>query len=759
MPIISDALYARADAPVKKRVQDLLSRMNLREKIAQLTGFWVPAPAKLIESGELFSSKFFRSRFPDGVGSIGPSNIPLEHDVRYRNAVQKFLREGTRLGIPAIVHDEGAHGLMKPGSTSFPSPLGLACSWNPELVNEIFHVVAKEMRARGAQHALTPVIDVARDPRWGRIDETFGEDPFLNSRLGEQAVLGLQGSRNGSVDGQHVMATLKHFTGHGTPEGGLNCSPALGGPRELREVHMAPFLHVLRTANPAAVMPSYNEIDGVPAHANAWLLDTVLRGEWGFRGLIVGDYYGVMRLHAGHQVAPTKADAARLALKAGVQLELPEPYGYPFLEQCVENGSISLKDINQAVAPLLEWKFRLGLFENPFVEAKAAEAAVRVPAHGVLAQRAAEESIVLLKNEDNLLPFALGEVKKIAVIGPNAAVTRLGGYSGDPLASVSILDGIRARVGRKAKVTYAQGCILVKDEPASAYDRWKLEKVALATDAENASLLAKAAKVAAESDVVVLVVGETETLCREAYSDKVVGDATTLDFAGSQPALIEAVLAAGKPVVLYLVNGRPLALTRYEPRVQAIVEGWYMGQATGTAAAKVLFGDICPSGKLTVSFPKSVGHIPAHYSKKPFAARFPYIFSDNKPVYAFGHGLSYTTFAYSEPKLKKAMIRATDETTVSIDVSNTGSREADEVVQMYLHGEINLLTRPVRELKGFARVRLKPGETKSVEFAITKETLAVWNLEMRYQVEPGVYDIYIGGSSAATAKATLTVSP
>jgi len=756
--MIKNSIYAQTDAPVGRRVQDLLSRMTVREKIAQLTGFWVPAPAKLIESGEMFSAKFYRSRFPDGVGSVGPSNIPLEHDVRYRNAVQKFLREETRLGIPAIFHDEGAHGLMKPGSTSFPSPLGLACSWNPSLVNEIFHVVAREMRARGAQHALTPVIDVARDPRWGRIDETFGEDPFLNSRLGEQAVLGLQGSRDGSVDGEHVMATLKHFTGHGTPEGGLNCSPALGGLRELREVHMAPFLHVLRAAKPAAVMPSYNEIDGVPAHASAWLLDTVLRGEWKFRGLIVGDYYGVMRLHAGHQVAPTKADAARLAFKAGLQLELPEPYGFPFLEECLENGSITVKELNRAVTPLLTWKFKLGLFENPFVEAAAAEAAVRVPAHGALALRAAEESIVLLKNEANLLPFSTKKVKKIAVIGPNAAVTRLGGYSGDPLASVSILEGVRARAGREARVTYAKGCVLVKNEPDSAYDRWKLEKVVIATDEENRSHLAKAIKVAAASDVVILVVGETETLCREAYSDKVVGDATTLDFAGSQPALIEAVLATGKPVVLYLVNGRPLALTRYESRVQAIVEGWYMGQATGTAAAKVLFGDICPSGKLTVSFPKSVGHIPAHYSKKPFAARFPYIFSDNQPVYPFGHGLSYTTFVYGEPRLTKAMIRVIEETVVSVDVTNTGSRDADEIVQMYIHGEISLLTRPVRELKGFARIRLQPGETKRVEFPINTETLAVWNLEMNYQVEPGIYEIYLGGSSAATAKVTLTVS-
>lgn len=757
--MITDSLYAQAGAPVAKRVKDLLSRMTLREKIAQLMGFWVPAPAQLIESGELFSDKFYRTRFPDGVGSIGPSNIPLEHDVRYRNAVQKFLREHTRLGIPAIFHDEGAHGLMKPGSTSFPNPLGLACSWNPGLVREIFHVVAREMRARGAQHALTPVIDVARDPRWGRIDETFGEDPHLNSRLGEQVVLGLQGSRNGSVDGEHVLATLKHFTGHGTPEGGLNCSPTLGGPRELREVHLAPFQHVIRSASPASIMPSYNEIDGIPAHAHSWLLGALLRKEWKFKGLIVGDYYGVMRLHAGHQVAATKAEAARLAFKAGLQLELPEPYGFPFLEQGVEEGLISTREIDRAVEPLLRWKFRLGLFENPYVDAQSAAAVVRRPEHRALALRAAEQSIVLLKNEGDLLPLRLEQVKKLAVIGPNAAITRLGGYSGDPLESVSVVEGLRARAPRGTKVLYAPGCVLVKDDPASAYDRWKLEKVELATDKENASLIAKAAKIAAEADVVILVVGETETLCREAYSNKVVGDATTLDFVGSQPALIEAVLATGKPVVLYLMNGRPLALTRYEKRVPAIVEGWYMGQETGTAAAKVLFGDICPSGKLTVSFPKSVGHIPAHYSKKPFAARFPYIFSDNQPLYAFGHGLSYTTFSYADPRVGKAMIRVGGQTVASVQVTNVGKRAADEIVQLYVHGEISGLTRPVRELKGFCRVHLLPGESRRVEFPITEETLAVWNLEMRWQMEPGMYDLSFGGSSAAATKVTLTVGP
>jgi beta-glucosidase len=750
-------LYKQSTAPVERRVEDLLGRMTVREKIAQLTGFWIPAPARLRESGEMFAPEYYRDRFPDGIGSIGPSNISLEDDVRYRNAVQKFLREETRLGIPAIFHDEGCHGLMKPGATSFPSPLGLACSWDPALLREIYDVVAQEMRVRGAQHALTPVIDVARDPRWGRIDETYGEDPYLNSRLGASAVTGLQGSSDGTVDGNHVMATLKHFAGHGTPEGGLNCSPSICGPRELREVHLAPFAHVIRTSHPASVMPSYNEVDGIPSHASTWLLDTVLRGELGFRGLVVSDYYGVMRLHAGHQVAANKADAARLAFRAGVQLELPEPYGYPFLEQCLQEGTIAIEQIDQAVAALLAWKFRLGLFENPFSDLAAAAAAIRAPRHRALALRAAEESIVLLKNEGVLLPLSTDRHKTIAVIGPNADVVRLGGYSGGPLTSVSILNGIRTRVGTHAKVVHAQGCVLVKNEPATAYDRWKFEEVALATDDENRELIAEARRVAREADIVILVVGETESLCREAYSTKVVGDTTTLEFPGSQPALIEAVLSAGKPVVVYLMNGRPLAIDDLSARVPAILEGWYMGQETGTAAARILFGDISPSGKLTVSFPKSVGHIPAYYSKKPYSGPFPYIFSNNLATYPFGHGLSYATFAYARPRLAATEINPGGETVASIEVTNTGDRTADEIVQMYLHGEISLLTRPVKELKGFRRISLKPGETKKVEFPVTTETLAVWNAEMRYRVEPGVYRIIMGSSSAAEDGVALRV--
>jgi len=743
---------ARAGPPeptVESRVADLLARMTVREKIAQLCGFWNPAPEKFVESGELFSPAYFRKHFADGIGNIGPSNIGLEDDVRYRNAIQTYLREETRLGIPAIFHDEGCHGVMKPDATSFPNPLGLACSWDLELCEQIYDIVALEMRMRGAQHALAPVIDVARDPRWGRIEETFGEDPFLNGQLGAAVVRGLQGSTDGTVDSRHVLATLKHYLGHGTPEGGLNCSPSLCGERELREIHLAPFAHV---------MPSYNEVDGVPAHGNRWLLKDVLRGELGFRGLIVSDYFGVMRLHAGHQVAASKQEAARLAFEAGVQIELPENYGFSLLEQCLQEGTVSGQSLDEAVAAVLGWKFRLGLFEDSRVDLAAARAAITDSARRTLALRAAERSIVLLRNEGGFLPLSLDRLQTIAVIGPNADVVRLGGYSGGPLQTVSVLAGITARVGGAAKVVHARGCVLVKNEPPTAYGRAKSEEVVLASAEENAPLIAEAARVAAEADVVILVVGETESLCREAYSNKVVGDAPTLALPGSQPALVDAVLAAGKPVVVYLMNGRPLELGGIIPRVPAIIEGWYMGQETGTAAARILFGDVVPSGKLTVSFPKSVGHIPAHYSKKPYGGPFPYIFSDNRAVYPFGHGLSYTTFRYGPPRLQDPVIRREGSTAVSAEVTNTGRRAADEIVQLYMGAEVGGVTRPVKELRGFQRISLQPGETRAVDFAITGETLAMWNLAMDFAVEPGSYRFSIGPSSAVTECVVLRVA-
>jgi len=736
--------YRDPPAPIRARVSDLLGRMNLDEKIGQITGAWIHTGA--IEKSGLTPEQYFRKTIANGVGSVGPmQDLPIGKDVAFRNRLQKFLIEGTRLGIPAMFHDEGCHGLVKPGASSFPSPLGLACSWDPELAERIYTVVASEMRSRGAQHALAPVVDVARDPRWGRIDETMGEDPYLNARMGAAIVRGLQGSSDGTVDRVHVLATLKHFTGHGTPEGGLNRSPSVSTARTLREVDLVPFAYIVRVARPGAVMPSYNEIDGVPSHANRWLLQDVLRGEFGFRGLIVSDYEGIRLLKEGHHVAGSLPDAGALALRAGVQIELPDPGSYPGLKEALVKGSVTMTEIDAAVGAILEWKFRLGLFEHPYADLAEAEAAAERPEVRVLALEAARESIVLLKN-DGILPLSAGREATIAVIGPNASVARLGSYSGTPNHSVSLLEGIRRKVGGSAKVLYSPGCVLVKNDSGNAFANWQATSVALATDEENGPLIEEAKRIAAQADVIVLAIGETEALSREAWSDAHTGDADTLELRGSQNALADAVLSTGKPVIVYLSNGRPLAIRHLKERAAAIIEGWYMGEETGTAAADILFGDVSPSGKLTVSFPASVGDIPAYYSRKPYAGPYRYEFGLGGPLWGFGYGLSYTSFRYENARLGDPVIASGGATVASVDVVNTGRLEADEIVELYIHQNVSSVTRAVVELKGFRRIHLKPGERKTVSFPVGTEALGLWDIDMKYRVEPGTFQVRLGPS-------------
>ena len=397
-------LYRDPSAQVEARVQDLLGRMTLDEKLGQMTGAWIHLD-DIAKSG-MTQDQYFRKVIPAGVGSVAPlQRLLVDQDVRFRNEVQKYLIEGTRLGIPAMFHDEGCHGLVKPGASSFPNPIGLACSWDPTLVERIYNAVASEMRNRGAQLALAPVVDVARDPRWGRFDETMGEDPYLTSRMGAAIVRGFQGSADGTVDNQHVISTLKHFSGHGTPEGGLNKSPSVSTPRVLREVDLQPFAFIIRTAHPGAVMPSYNEIDGVPSHGSRWLLQDVLRGEFGFKGLIVSDYGGIGLLYSAHHVAASLAHAGALALKAGVQLELPDPESFPGLREDLANGLVTMADVDAAVREILTLKFRLGLFERPYADLARAIAAAERPETRALALEAARESIVLLKN-DGILPLS-----------------------------------------------------------------------------------------------------------------------------------------------------------------------------------------------------------------------------------------------------------------------------------------------------------------------------------------------------------------
>jgi beta-glucosidase len=541
------------------------------------------------------------------------------------------------------------------------------------------------------------------------------------------------------------------MTGHGYPEGGRNAAPAIASPRMLREIFFPPFEAALHEAHALSVMASYNEIDGVPSHENRWLLTDLLRGEWGFRGLVVSDYFGIAELARKHHVVPDLASAGRRALDAGVDVELPEAEGYATLAADLAAGHLKQATLDQAVGRVLRAKFLLGLFEHPYVVSATPEA--ERPADRALARRAAEEAIVLLKNEGGILPLDPARLTSVAVIGPNAAVCRLGGYSGTPEKTVSVLDGIRARLGERVHVVSAAGCGLTAGNRG-----WNDNLIALSDTAEDARLVAEAGQLAQAADVTVLVMGQNEQLSREAWADNHLGDRMNLELVGAQMDLARAVLASGKPTVVVLIHGSPLAIPELAQKAPAILDGFYLGEETGTAVANVLFGDVNPGGRLPWSVPRHSGAVPAYYNHKPSAER-PYLFETPGPLWAFGHGQSYTTFRYDPITLQPARITPNGQTTVSVNVTNTGKRTGDEVVQLYIHDLVASVTRPVKELRGFSRIHLKPGESKRVDFKLGPEELALFDRTMRRVVEPGMVDIMVGASSAdIRQRASLEVS-
>jgi beta-glucosidase len=743
--IEEDAIdYKNPKLPLNKRVADLLNRMTLEEKVAQLMGLWNGGVEDFKEE-ILNDPEKMKEIFGNGCNSVHPAPFGIKETVTLRNKIQKYLVEKTRLGIPALFVDEGQHGMMRPHSTVFPQAIGMACSWNPELFEKIYSVIAFEMRSRGTHLALSPVVDVCRDPRWGRVEETYGEDPFLSGILSCAAVKGLQGTIDGNVSDGHVAATLKHLVGHGQPEGGQNQGPANYSMRVLRDYHMIPFKMCIDEVKPVSVMPSYNEVDGIPSHSNKWLIKDLLRKEWGFEGMVVADYYAIDQLFSKEFVAKDGKDAAMIAFNTGVQYEFPQANNYKFLPELLEEGKIKEEDIDRAVAQALKLKFELGLFENPYVDTDKAIAVSKKREHKELALQAARESIVLLKN-DNLLPLQKNKYKKIAVIGPCAKDLYFGGYSGEPYEKVSLLDGIRNKAGSDIEILFAQGCKLTTNTTTS-YFNWKYDEIKFASREENLKLIEEAVDVAKKAEIIILAIGENEHLCREAWAKTHIGDNSTLDLFGEQSELVESIIALGKPVVVYLTNGRPLTINKLAKKVPAILEGWYMGQETGTAAADIIFGDINPSGKLTITFPKSAGQLPMYYNHKHSAQFLDYLSEDIKPLFHFGFGLSYTTFSFSNLRLEKSTIGIDESTKVSVDVKNNGKHAGDEVVQLYIRDLISSVTRPVKELKGFKRINLKPDESKTVSFIISPNHLSFTNIYMENVVEPGDFEIMVGNSS------------
>ncbi len=741
--------YKNPNASVEKRTADLISRMTLEEKVAQLRSFSMSNP-KLTDE-VLNNSIQMDSMFGMGIGMMNPDfDATAEQTVARRNALQNYLKTKTRLGIPTLFIDEAHHGLLAPGADIFPTSIALASSWDTALIKRVYNYIAAEASAKGTHWVLAPVVDVCRDPRWGRTGETYGEDPFLCGMIGSAVVKGYQGSDDGTVMPEHVAATLKHFTGHGQSESGINQAPANYSERTMREMHMEPFRLCIQHANPAGVMAAYCELDGVPAHANPWLLKDVLRKEWQYKGIVVSDWWAIDQLWKKHAIEPDEKSSALRAFNAGVTIDLPLGNNFKQLTELVEENKISMKAIDEAVSYMLGIKFRMGLFEQKDFDINKSKELKATGEGRRLAREAAEKSIVLLKNDNNLLPLNINSIRKIAVIGPCAAVNYLGDYSGIPSQNISLLQGIKNKVaGKGIDVLYHKGVDLTINGDSISMNNYQYINTAEFPDPESSRLnIAQAKRVAQQAEVIVVAVGENEQISREAGTHRM-GDMATLELVSLQDELVKAMIETGKPVIVYLSHARPYAINYIAENAHAIIDGWFNGEEAGNAFANVLFGDVNPSGKLTISVPRSVGQLPVYYNYKPSSKTYDYVTITNKPLYPFGYGLSYTTFQYDNPVLNNR--------TVSVNITNTGLVKGEEIVQLYIHDVVSSVTRPVKELKAFKKIELNPGQTTNVAFNITDNMLNFWNKDMQYVVEPGEFEIMVGPDSENLKKTSLTV--
>lgn len=735
--------YHDRSLPAARRAKLLLAKMTLEEKVAQVQSTWSSNPA--INEAFVNDPAKMAGLFKNGIGLVHPdfTNTP-EQQVAYRNAIQTYLRTKTRLGIPAIFVDEAHHGLLAMKADIFPSSIGLACSWDTLLTEKIYTYVAAQASSRGTHMVLAPVIDAARDPRWGRTGETFGEDPYLCGIMGAAVVRGFQGSSDGTILPNHVASTLKHFTGHGQPEAGVNQAPADFPERVLYTFHMEPFRLAIGHARPAAIMPSYLDIDGIPASMNHWLLTDVLRDQWHYQGILVSDWWAIDQLYNKHFVAKDAADAAMKSFNAGMTVDCPMGTNFAHLAALVKSGQVPMAQLDKAVSYVLTLKFKLGLFDNTQpIHIEKAYAHIAKPEGRSLALKAAEESMVLLKNQNNILPLKANQYKKIAVIGPCAAVNYLGDYSGTTLHNVSLLEGIKNKLkekGSSTQVVYAKGVDMsVHDDTISLAANTNSAKAELPDPAHNRKMIDSAVAVAKDADLIICAVGQNQQFSQEAGLPDNWGDISDLNLLSQQDDLVRALKALGKPMIVYLTHGRPLSINYVASNADAILDGWFTGQESGNAAANILFGDVNPSGKLTITVPRSVGQLPDYYDHKPSAHSFQYVTESNLPLYPFGFGLSYTQYQYDRPVLNGNRL--------TVQVRNTGHIAGDEIVQLYVHPKVASVTQPVKALKGFSRVHLAAGESKTVSFEITKDRLAYYGPDMKRVTEPGDYELMTGPNS------------
>ena len=845
--------YLRSSVPLEERISDLLTRMTLQEKVAQLQ-----CVMKDVEKDNLIG--------PEGLGGIGPILRSLDEPeaAAKANRIHRLVQAKSRLKIPPILHDEGLHGVVARGATSFPQAIGLAATWDPELLERVAAAIGRESRARGIRQLLSPVINIARDVRWGRVEETYGEDPYLTSRMGVAFCRG--------VEQQAVVTTPKHYAAN-VGDGGRDSYPVHFSERLLREVYFPAFEACIREAGAQSVMASYNSLDGLPASAHPWLLTTVLRKEWGFSGFVVSDYGSAAGIMNMHHVASNEKEAAALGINAGLDVELPDVYiyGQPLLEAVREN-LVSGPTLDEAVRRVLRVKFRLGLFDDPMTPERS-ERLDTSAAHRSLALQAARQSIVLLKNEKQTLPLRK-DLRSLAVIGPAADAPRLGGYSGSGQNVVTMLQGITRALGGVKRVQYSKGCELgfaslpsipaenlrptggkpgqrglrgeyfanatLSGPPAltrvdervhcewqmgspdssipverfsarwtgklvptesgkyrlgastddglrlsldgkllidSWYDRgasldfvnvelvagreydlvmeyyenvgWAYASLVWQRDVGTDPRIAEAVALAKKSDAAVIVAGIQEG---EGY------DRSSLDLPGDQETLIREVAKTGTPTIVVLMAGSAVTVRHWADGVKAIVDVWYPGQEGGTALAEVLFGDINPGGRLPITFPQSVGQVPLYYGHKPTGRGNDYVEMSGKPQFPFGFGLSYTQFEYTNLTLTPERLTAGGSVRVSMDLRNSGSREGDEVVQLYLHDPVASVVRPVKELKAFRRVTLAPGERQTIVFTLDSAAFSLLDRDLKPVIEPGAVEILVGASSEEIRlKGTLTV--
>ena len=713
--------YQNPGLSVDARVTDLIGRMTTDEKIQQLDMYWGREAATMggHEATAYSEEKITKILGKTGVGSIHDF-YPLNSETA--NKIQKYALEKTRLGIPVLFIEEGLHGYCGYGSTFFPIPLQLGGAFDTALVNKIGHVIGMETRAHGVEMILGPVLCLPRDPRWGRVEETYGEDPYLAAANGVAIVKGMQGTDLRKNDA--VVAEPKHFAVHGIPEAGSNTSPVSVGERDARTSFLYVFEKAVRDGGALGIMAAYHELDGIPCVDNKWLLTDILRNEWGFKGFVLSDLGAIRMTLENHKVAADTADALAQTFKAGLNMQFYDFKHDVFkrgVEKALKDKLMTEYDLNKAVKDVLRVKFLLGLFDNPYIDSSLVSKVFHTPESQDLALKAAREGICLLKNELELLPLKMNN-QSVAVVGSLATSNYIGGYVNNRNSGISIVDGLKERAGSMLKINYEPGYVSekMKDDPLL--------------------LLRNAVNLVKKSDIAVVVLGEDPRKVGEGK------DRSNLDLDDAQMDLVKAVFETGKPVVVVLFNGRPLTINWIANNIPSIVETWFSGEKGGLAIADVLLGTVNPSGRLPMTFPRSMGQVPFYYYRKP-TSRHVYVDEARTPLFPFGHGLSYTSFAYSDLKITPEKISPDGTAEVTVKITNTGKIEGTEVAQLYIRDVIGSVTTAIKALKGFSRITLKPGESGTVSFKITPEQLSLWNREMKQVVEPGEFKIMLGSSS------------